>query len=354
MIATMFYCLGIPSAVAAAHLRASVRNIRNDPDSALVCIETIQSGPQTCIISGEEEMRDRVLQAIGKSVRLGACQEERDVASSDPCGEGNCQDPAGECNRRVYCFVNPCSFATCGYGTVCRSNYCGGCNAVCEPETVDIPLLTTKQKKLVTVCLQSGDYMITTLLPRVIRRKIGARRGRCNPQTAQIEIKIADIAVQETKSYDLADCKADVSIEDLTGRWNVKQIRLGESLEQPLEGYPITMKFDEDGFSGDAGCNLLFGGFTTESISGLTIGAVPGIASTKMYCHPVMGQENAFVSRMSKTPYSYRICNNGNRLELYETNVSDREAFQGDLFAVSERIPKDAAGGEAHNQIVLL
>lgn len=197
--------------------------------------------------------------------------------------------------------------------------------------------------------------MITTLLPRVIRRKIGARRGRCNPQTAQIEIKIADNAVQETKADDLTDCKADVSIEDLTGRWNVEQIRLGESLEPPMEDYPITMKFDEDGFSGDAGCNLLFGGFTTESISGLTIGAIPGIASTKMYCHPVMGQENAFVSRMSKTPYSYNICNHGNRLELYETNVSDREASQGKLFAVSERMVKGAAaGGEAHNQIVLL
>ena len=73
-----------------------------------------------------------------------------------------------------------------------------------------------------------------------------------------------------------------------------------------------------------------------------------------MYCHPVMGQENAFVSRMSKTPYSYSVCNNGNRLELYETNVSDREASQGKLFAVSERMAKGAAGGEAHNQIVLL
>ena len=115
------------------------------------------------------------------------------------------------------------------------------------------------------------------------------------------------------------------------------------------------MKFDEDGFSGDAGCNLLFGGFTTESISGLTIGAVPGIASTKMYCHPVMGQENAFVSRMSKTPYSYNVCNHGNRLELYETNVSDREASQGKLFAVSERIVKGAAGEQVRrDQIVLV
>ena len=31
----------------------------------------------------------------------------------------------------VYCFVNPCTYTTCGSGQRCVANYCGGCNADC-------------------------------------------------------------------------------------------------------------------------------------------------------------------------------------------------------------------------------
>ena len=46
-----------------------------------------------------------------------------------------CIDPmTGVCEcATVACLVDPCTTAKCGSGEVCKSNYCGGCNAVCEP-----------------------------------------------------------------------------------------------------------------------------------------------------------------------------------------------------------------------------
>jgi hypothetical protein len=47
--------------------------------------------------------------------------------SSNPVA-GSCADGS----RPVACLVDPCSTARCGYGLVCESNYCGGCNVVCK------------------------------------------------------------------------------------------------------------------------------------------------------------------------------------------------------------------------------
>ena len=49
-----------------------------------------------------------------------------------------CIDPVtGVCEcATVNCLIDPCDTAKCGFGEVCKSNFCGGCNAVCEPDEI--------------------------------------------------------------------------------------------------------------------------------------------------------------------------------------------------------------------------
>lgn len=55
-------------------------------------------------------------------------------AALDECPKDQCRDPKGMCADEVLCLADPCSIpGACGEGEVCSANYCGGCNAVCEP-----------------------------------------------------------------------------------------------------------------------------------------------------------------------------------------------------------------------------
>ncbi|KAL3798268.1 hypothetical protein HJC23_000182 [Cyclotella cryptica] len=51
----------------------------------------------------------------------------------NPCVEGKCPNPDGQCVTMVMCFVDPCQMNNggCPEGVECISNYCGGCNAIC-------------------------------------------------------------------------------------------------------------------------------------------------------------------------------------------------------------------------------
>jgi len=71
-----------------------------------------------------------------------------------------CIDPiTGVCEcATVNCLIDPCETAKCGSGEVCKSNFCGGCNAVCEPDEIVTtaatkPLTTaTTTESAVSVC----------------------------------------------------------------------------------------------------------------------------------------------------------------------------------------------------------
>ncbi len=277
ILATVCYCLGFP--VGASHLRASMRNVRKDPDSVLICIDTTRrNGPQTLIVQGQKEERDLVFQLIGESAALGAC----------------------------------------------------------DPVKHRVAPLTTNQKKMVEVCLQSGGERMTARLPRVTRRefnKLGATYGPCNSPTSRIEIKLAkDVSVSD-------------SAADLSGQWTAEKIRLGASLEPPLEGSPITITFDESRVHGSAGCNRIFGGTLIKSKLGGSnqiyhLVEISGLASTRMMCHPAskMRQEYAFIKSMSHKTFSFKTKSSGNKLEFYETEDLDGEVTEGELFAVFERI----------------
>ena len=272
-------CCSLGILVGASHLRSSIRSVRKDPNNELICIDTTRrNGPQTLIVQGQEEERDLVFQLIGDSASLGAC------------------DP-GKYRYRV------------------------------AP-------LTTNQKKMVEVCLQSGGERMTTRLPQVTRRefkRLGAVLGPCNSPTSLIEIKLVE-------DEDVSDTAADLS-----GQWTAERIRLGASLKPPLEGSPITITFRESGVSGNAGCNRIFGGSQiTSKLDGSNqinhLVEISGLASTRMLCHPasVIRQEYAFIKSMSHKIFSFT--KSYGNLELYETGVLDGEVTKGELFAVFERI----------------
>ncbi len=73
-IATVYYCLGITAGASRSHLRASVRNVRKDPESVLkICMQTRRKGPQTLIVEGQEEEIHQVVEQIGDLATLGSC-----------------------------------------------------------------------------------------------------------------------------------------------------------------------------------------------------------------------------------------------------------------------------------------
>jgi len=71
--------------------------------------------------------------------------KDGEVCERDYCGGCNatCKpaqlaepQPSNTCrdgSKPVQCLVDPCITATCEEGTVCEANYCGGCNHVCKP-----------------------------------------------------------------------------------------------------------------------------------------------------------------------------------------------------------------------------
>jgi hypothetical protein len=57
-------------------------------------------------------------------VTAGSSSSSSSSSSSNACPPGKPQ---------VMCLVDPCRSKTCGAGHTCVSNYCGGCNAECQP-----------------------------------------------------------------------------------------------------------------------------------------------------------------------------------------------------------------------------
>lgn len=70
-----------------------------------------------------------------------------------------CIDPVtGVCEcATVNCLIDPCDTDKCGSGEVCKSNFCGGCNAVCEPG--EIITTTTVATKPTTTTTESAPTL---------------------------------------------------------------------------------------------------------------------------------------------------------------------------------------------------
>jgi len=264
--------------VGASHLRPSVRNVRQDPDSKLICIETRRNGPQTLIVEGQKAERDQVVQLMGDSATLGACDLD---------------------NHRV------------------------------AP-------LNKKQKKMVEVCLKSEGERITTRLPRVTRRefkKLGAVAGPCSVPSSWIEIKLVEDDVKDTSAsadisgkWEAEEVKMGASLKPpLTG--SPITIKFGETGVSGNAGCNRIFGASSIESKSDDNDQII-----------IHLVKISRLASTRKMCHPspIMKQEYAFIKTMGGKTFSYKM-NSDNQLEFYEIEELDGKVIEGNLTAVFDR-----------------
>lgn len=81
----------------------------------------------------------------------------------NPCVQGKCLDPEGECKISVKCLNDPCQAEENGCGDAeCITNYCGGCNAVCVGITTSEVVVTTETTSTFTITTITTGHVTTT------------------------------------------------------------------------------------------------------------------------------------------------------------------------------------------------
>lgn len=144
--------------------------------------------------------------------------------------------------------------------------------------------------------------------------KGGASMGACTSRSSvnATEMSLRDAGVDNTSILVDNEWVATEVYVEHTGQ-----------LEQPLTSDPITMSFTVDPvlkINGNTGCNNYWGNLPLFNDSQLQVG---GLATTRMYCHGVMDQENAFVQLMARGPFLYEVSDDQGELLLFETRSNE-------------------------------
>lgn len=96
----------------------------------------------------------------------------------------------------------------------------------------------------------------------------------------------------------LAKKAADVTVKNLNGEWEIKEVN-GEAVPTGMENQPfIAFDVKEGRIHGNAGCNLINGGFETVEGNALSI-SFPGMAVTMMAC-PDMETEGKILKALNE------------------------------------------------------
>ncbi|HEV7642467.1 MAG TPA: META and DUF4377 domain-containing protein [Pyrinomonadaceae bacterium] len=119
--------------------------------------------------------------------------------------------------------------------------------------------------------------------------------------------------------------QASAQVARLTGEWTLTHM-VRDTWDVPLagDGKTPTIKFTDEGLSGNGGCNSYGGSYTTEGSKGFKAGP---IRSTKMACTQggVSGRESAFFDILGRAD-TYRIT--GNTLVLSSDGGAYSLTFQ--------------------------
>ena len=186
-----------------------------------------------------------------------------------------------------------------------------------------------RQQRVRAFCIdiESNDQR-TLYAPKVATRWLlrrGASMGACTSRASvnTMEMNLRDAGVDNMNTLvDNEWVATDIYVED-TGQ-----------LEQPLTSDPITMSFTVDPMpkiNGNTGCNNYWGSLPLLTDSQLQVG---GLATTRMYCHGVMDQENAFVRLMARGTFLYEVSDDQGELLLFETLTNeDGSQSKGDIMA---------------------
>ena len=119
--------------------------------------------------------------------------------------------------------------------------------------------------------------------------------------------------------------EADVKLSVLNGEWKIKEVN-GEAIPSGMEKQPfIAFDVKKKTIHGNAGCNLINGGFETSTSNAKSI-SFPGVASTMMAC-PDMEVEGILSGQLLNN----RLLNNGNF--GYRDNPMANTNFVGDFEA---------------------
>jgi heat shock protein HslJ len=110
--------------------------------------------------------------------------------------------------------------------------------------------------------------------------------------------------------------EADVKLSVLNGEWKVKEVN-GEAIPSGMEKQPfIAFDVKKKTIHGNAGCNLINGGFETSTSNAKSI-SFPGVASTMMAC-PDMETEGKILKAMNEVK-SFDVLAGGG-IGLYDAN----------------------------------
>eukprot|EP00986_Skeletonema_menzelii_P004474 scaffold1527_cov145-Skeletonema_menzelii.AAC.8 len=278
VLAIIYYCLGITAGASRSHLRASVRNVRKDPESVIkLCMQTRRKGPQTLIIEGQEEERRQVVQLIGDLATLGACDHH----------------------------VKP---------------------------------LNRKQKKMIEVCLQPEGERITALIPRTTRSEftmLGADLGPCQASFSWIEIKLVEDDIEDISAS--ADISGTWRAEQVRMESSLAPPLKGSPITIMFDEDAVSGSAGCNRIFGRSSKETKL----DDSDQIIHLVNISGLASTRMYCHPapIMKQESNFMKLIGRKTFSYKIMTD-DRLKLYEILVRDLggKVIEGELVAVFKRI----------------
>ena len=110
--------------------------------------------------------------------------------------------------------------------------------------------------------------------------------------------------------------EADVKLSVLNGEWKIKEVN-GEAIPSGMEKQPfIAFDVKKKTIHGNAGCNLINGGFETSTSNAKSI-SFPGVASTMMAC-PDMETEGKVLKAINEVK-SFDVLSSGG-IGLYDAN----------------------------------
>ena len=110
--------------------------------------------------------------------------------------------------------------------------------------------------------------------------------------------------------------EADVKLSVLNGEWKIKEVN-GEAIPSGMEKQPfIAFDVKKKTIHGNAGCNLINGGFETSTTNAKSI-SFPGVASTMMAC-PDMEVEGKILKAMNEVKSFDKLSGGG--IGLYDAN----------------------------------
>lgn len=110
--------------------------------------------------------------------------------------------------------------------------------------------------------------------------------------------------------------EADVKLSVLNGEWKIKEVN-GEAVPSGMEKQPfIAFDVKKKSIHGNAGCNLINGGFETKTTNARSI-SFPGVASTMMAC-PDMETESKIMKALNEVK-SFDVLSGGG-IGLYDAN----------------------------------